>query len=97
MGVTAPARIDAISMFLRGRYGDTAAKPMLMTLSTRHQVEIWEDVIRKLTNGGGGSFSQRGRDMDPQTISDEQWNKMSYHQQVEYARTATARAAQGGR
>jgi hypothetical protein len=97
LGVTAPARMDAIAMFLRGHYGDTAAKPMLMTLSTRHQVEIWEDVIRKITNGGGGSFSQRGREVEPQTISDEAYNKLSYSQKVQYAADATARAANNGR
>jgi len=98
LGVSGPARIDAIAMFLRGHYGDTAARPILMTLATRHHVTVWEDVIRKLTNGGGGSFSHRGREApEARTISDEQWNKMSYHQQVEYAREATARAANNGR
>ena len=97
LGVTGPARVDAISMFLRGHYGDTAAKPILMTLATRHHVAVWEDVIRKLTNAGGSSFSQRGRDMDPQTMSDEAYNKLSYSQKVDYAREATARAANNGR
>jgi hypothetical protein len=97
LGVSGGARVDAVALFLRGRYGETAARPMINTLVTEAQVRIWEDVITRSTNGGGGSFSQRGRDMEPQGISDEAYNKMSYSQKVDYAREASARAANSGR
>lgn len=96
MGVTGPARVDAILQYVKAHY-PAALKPVAATLATRAQVEMFEDIIIRRTNGGGGSLSQRGRDVESTTISDEAWGKMSYHQQVEYAREATARAAQGVR
>jgi len=99
LGPAGPTRVDAIATWLRARYGDAAARPMLNTMLMESQVRIWEDIITRATNGGsGGSYSSRGREApEARTISDEQWNKMSYHQQVEYAREATARAANNGR
>jgi hypothetical protein len=97
LGVTGPARVDAIAMFLRGHYGDTAAKPLLMTLATRHHVAVWEDVIRKLTNSGGSSFSQRGREVDTGEVDDKTYNSWSYTQKKEYAETQSARRAGGQR
>jgi hypothetical protein len=96
MGISGPARIDAISMFLRGRYGDTAAMPMIWTLKTASQVEIWENIITKLQGATG--FNAGGRIApEPASPTDAQWNAMSYTQQKAYAEAATARAERGGR
>jgi hypothetical protein len=97
LGVTGTTRVDAISMFLRGRYGDTAAKPMISTLVTEGQVKIWEDVITRLTNNGGGSFSRRGNEPESEKLSDAAYDKLSYGEKKDYAERASARAAQSGR
>jgi hypothetical protein len=97
LGVSGPARVDAITMFLRGRYGETAARPMLNTLLTESQVRIWEDIITRSTNGGAGGFSQRGRDPNDGRVDQATYDKMSYGQQKEYAERMTARAASSGR
>jgi hypothetical protein len=97
LGLNGPQRVDAIALFLKGRYGDTAARPMLNTLLTESQVKIWEDVVTRLTNQGSGSFRQTGRDPEPNKLSDAAYDALSYTQKKEYAEQATARTGNGRR
>lgn len=95
LGANGPARTNAIEQFLKAQYGDQKARPMVMTLATKAQVEIWEDVISRLTHQGQGRFNALGRDPEPLGISDEAYEKMTYTQKLDYAREATARAQNG--
>ena len=96
LGTNGVARTNAIGQFLRANFGDQKAQPMLMTLATKAQVEIWEDIIGRLTNQGSGRFNAHGRDPEPLGISDEAYEKLTYGQKLDYAREATARAQQNG-
>jgi hypothetical protein len=97
LGPAGPSRVDAISTWLRGQFGETAARPMLNTLLTEAQCRIWESVITRFTNQGGANFSTRGREVESAKISDQEWSKLSYSEQKDYAERATARANTGAR
>ena len=69
---------------------------MIQTLVTNAKVEIWEFVIHKFTNQGGG-FSRRGDvSHEAHSPTDAEWNAMSYTQRKEYSEAASVRAAQNG-
>jgi len=95
LGVTGGARVSAISTWLRGRYGDAAAQPFINTLVMKSQVEVWEDIITRSINGGGGGFRQTGREIETGRISQADYDKMTYGEKKEYAESFAAK--QGGR
>jgi hypothetical protein len=101
LGVSGPARIDAISMFMRANFGDAAARPMLLTLSTASQVATWETIIRRLTNGGSASFSTTGREApEPQgggRKSEAEVSRMSAGERLDYSRQFNQAAMPGWR
>jgi hypothetical protein len=69
---------------------------VLATLGTVKQVEMFESIIRKLENQGGGSFKTTGREApDDGRVDDATWNKMSYTQQKDYAERMSS--GNGGR
>lgn len=91
MGVTGPARVDAILKWVGARY-PAALKPVANTLVTGAQVAMFEDIVSRFTNPGGSSFSQRGRELpeaDGRLPSgaegDRIWNSWSYTQQKAYS------------
>jgi hypothetical protein len=91
LGVTGPARVDAILKWVGALY-PKALKPVAATLATRAQVEMFEDLVRRHANQGGSSFSQRGREVpeaDGRLPSgpegDKIWNSWSYTQQKSYS------------
>jgi hypothetical protein len=57
-------------------------------VKTKAQVEAFEKIIDRLTGATG--FTASRAPPEPPTISDEDWNKMSYHDQKSYAESATA-------
>jgi hypothetical protein len=92
LGVSGPVRVDAISRFLRGHYGDAKARPMIAALATQAQVEIFEDLITRVSRQGGSPFNGGGRippDVPGKIPSgpegDRIWNSMSYTAQKEYS------------
>src|SRR5262249_48854562 len=97
LGVNAPIRVDAISNWLRARYGDNVAKPILATMVSRHHVAVFEDIIQRFTNQGGGNFTGARRDAEPMTLSQAQWDTMSYTEKKDYSERASAQAASRGR
>ena len=97
LGTAAPVRIDAITKWLSANFGDTAARPIISTLATRHHVEVFEKIISKLTNQGAGSFSQRGREVDTGKVDDAAWDRMSYSEKKDYSARMSQQAGPGGR
>jgi hypothetical protein len=96
LGVSGPARVDAIALWLKAHYPE-ALHPVLNTLATRAQVEMFEDMIGRRINSGGGSFNTRGREPEVTGISDKDYDALSYSAKLDYARNATARAQSNGR
>jgi hypothetical protein len=90
MGVTGPARVEAILQYVKAHY-PAALRPVAATLATKAQVEMFEDIIMRRTNGGGSSFSQRGRELDDGKVDDATYNSWNYTQKKEYAERQSAR------
>lgn len=84
LGAAGPVRIAAIETWLRGNYGEDA-RPMVATLVSEKQVRIFENIIQKLTNQGGGNYSGRHREIESKTIDDATWDKMTYTEKKDYA------------
>ena len=78
LGANGTARVDAVAMFLRGRYGDDAGRAVMKSIVLAKQLEVWEDIVSRAANSTGSSFSRRGIDLEPTTIDDASWDKMSY-------------------
>lgn len=85
LGTAGPVRVDAVTRWLAANYG-AAAKPMIATLTTKAQVEVWESVITKMANQGRSSgFNRLGDQAEERGVSEETYNSWSYSQKKEYA------------
>ena len=85
LGVSGPARIDAISLWLRGTFGDAAARPVLATLCTATHVEVFEKIISKIVGQGSANFSQQHRDASGGGgMTDERWATMSFAEKQQW-------------
>ncbi len=97
LGTTGPALIDNTIGWFKSMIGDEGAKSIASMMVTADIVQALAKVVTKFANQGAGSYSQSGRDGGPRTPSDEEWNKMTYHQKADYQRQASARANGQGR
>jgi hypothetical protein len=85
LGANGSLRVTAIENFLSAEVGDAAFRAIRPLLATAKMIEVLEHLQRKVS-GGGGSFSpSRGAENRTATISDAEWNSMSYHARKEYA------------
>ena len=84
-GVTAPARVAAVSTWIRSEIGDREAAPILKTLVTAAHLNFYEKMMPKIINQGVAGFSGKHRDVDTGKLSDEQYSKLSYSQKKAYA------------
>jgi hypothetical protein len=92
LGARAPIRVDAVTQFLRGNLGDAHAKAITSGLHTAKQIEAFETLMQRFTNQGGGSYSGAHREPNqPDRLSSEAYNKLTYSQKKEYAETASQR------
>jgi hypothetical protein len=87
LGVTGPARVDAIVRWMTASFG-ADAKPMIATMATAAQVKIWEKVMTKYQ--GGASFNAGGREAPerrgPGMKSAEEVARMSPAARLDYSR-----------
>ncbi len=90
LGTTGPARVDAVTTFLRGTIGDDKLTQSITShLFTAQQVTAFERLIQKVTSQGHASFSQSGREVSdgPGRVSEEAYAKMSPGQRLDYSRS----------
>jgi hypothetical protein len=93
LGAIGPARIDAVTRWLTANFGSDVVKPVAATMATAAHVQMFEKIIGKLTSQGAAPFSQQHRDPNPERVSDEAWNAMTYSERKSYAERSSA----GGR
>lgn len=86
LGDTAPARIDAIAAWAKAHLGEDDAKAILGSLAKADTVRLWERVMKIAAGGNVVPFNQRGQANGPDTLSDEDWNRMTPSARLEYAR-----------
>ena len=92
LGPTAPARIDAVSTWMKAKLGDELAGAWNQMMVTAKHVELGEQIIKKFTSQGSADFSQQHRTGGSGEPTAEQWKAMSYSERRDYGRTKTKAA-----
>jgi hypothetical protein len=87
LGVNGPARKTAVDTFIASVPGVSAddAKTFSQFMFSATQVTVLEKVMAHMRSQGVGSFRPNPDAPQPSTISDADWNKMSYAAQKEYS------------
>ncbi|MCC7047198.1 MAG: hypothetical protein IT562_10835 [Alphaproteobacteria bacterium] len=94
LGPTATERVTAIKQWIGAKLGgDPAVAAIMPSIVTAEQVKVWEKVMSTFQSQGAGAFSQTGRDTAASKLSDDEYEKMSPSERLNYARSA--RAANG--
>jgi len=86
LGPNAQSRVDSVVTWFKAQIGEEATKHLVGMMVTADIVGAMERVVTRFANQGVASLNASGRDMAPRSISDEEWNNMSYHQKAEYQR-----------
>lgn len=86
LGDSAPARVDAIAAWAKAQLGEDDAKAILGSLAKADTVRLWERVMKIAGGGNVVPFNQRGLANGPDTLSDEDWGRMTPTARLEYAR-----------
>jgi hypothetical protein len=86
MGVNGSAIIGAANTFLQAKLGPElfkAIEPLLATSKMYEAIGVWQ---REALNGGSSNFSaSRSTSERRESISESEWNQMTYHQKKEYS------------
>jgi hypothetical protein len=87
LGENATIRVDAVRTFLRGHLGDELAGALQRGMHTERQVVAYEKLMMRFQGQGGGNWSGANREPPhkPGTVTDEQYNRMSYTERKNYA------------
>lgn len=94
LGPTATARVDAIGTFMQAMLGEAEGKQVVSRIFTASDVTIMEKLVAKFASQGTAGFSQQHRDHSPAgKLTPEQYDKLSYSAQKEYAAKFPQQAA----
>jgi hypothetical protein len=86
LGSNANNRVDAVRTFLRAHLGDELAGALRRGMHTERQVVAYERLMQKFTNQGGSSYSGAHREVNqPERLSNEAYNKLTYTEKKDYA------------
>lgn len=94
LGATGPARVGAITTFLKATLGDNDGAQIASRMFTAADVTIMEKLVAKFASQGTGTFSQQHRDVSaPGKVDQAAYDKMSYSEKKEYAAKFPQQAA----
>jgi hypothetical protein len=88
LGSNAAGRVDAIGTWLDAMLGSKSAAALRKSLLLSEQVVAYEKLMRAFVsqgvsgNPGGGRDGAHGQ---PERLSDADYQKLSYHEKIEYA------------
>lgn len=86
LGPTGPARVDAVTTFLKATLGDTEGAQIASRMFTASDVQIFEKLVSKFASQGAAGFSQQHRDVTAAgKVTPEAYEKMSYSEKKEYS------------
>lgn len=84
LGVNGHARRTAVETFIEAKFGEAAAKAIMVSLPLASQVEVWENVIKAMTSTGPG-FNNGHRTPEPVArVDDATYSGMSYGEKKAY-------------
>lgn len=86
LGTSGPARIDAVSTWMKARVGDDLAKAWSSMMVTAKHVELGEKLIKAFTGQGAADFSQQHRDGGG-GMSNDDYAKLSFSDKMNLARS----------
>lgn len=87
LGVNGPARVDAVTNWMKARIGEADAGVMSTMLVTAAHVAAFEKLMRQSSSQGAGSFSQQHRQEQDTKPSNEEYDKWSFAEKREYSQT----------
>jgi hypothetical protein len=90
LGATGPQVIDGVMGWLKSMIGDDGAKAISSMMVTADIVNALAKIVTKFGTQGASSYSNGGRDGARNTISDEDWAKMSWNEKRDYQRNFQA-------
>lgn len=86
LGPTGPARVDAVTTFLKATLGDAEGSQIASRMFTASDVQVMEKLVGKFASQGAAGFSQQHRDVTAAgKVTPEQYDKMSYSEKKEYS------------
>ena len=97
LGANGPARVTALQTWLNGMLGEDMGKSVAGMLVTEKIVRGFEQLAAKHSSQGSASFSQAHRDApnDPKRVTEEQYQKMSAAERLDYVRQFDQRQFNG--
>ena len=86
LGDLANIRMDSLKTWLSSQLGTEGAKALTETIFTARQVQAYERLMQKFVSGGAASFSRAHHEPpdNPNKISDESYQKLSYYEKIKY-------------
>lgn len=86
LGTTGPARVTAVTTFLKSMIGDEQGGMLASRMFTAADVTAMEKLVARFSSQGSAGFSQQHRDVQPQGRVDQAtYDKMSYTERKDYA------------
>lgn len=85
LGPTAPARVGAITTFLKATLGENDGAQIASRMFTASDVQIMEKLVAKFASQGTASFSQQHRDISVGKVDQATYDNMSYGEKKAYA------------
>ena len=88
LGPTGPARLSAVTTWLKSYLGDAEGTQLASRLFTARDVEIAEKLLQKVTTQGGATYRGNGREPPetPGRLTAEQIAKLSPRERLDYSR-----------
>ena len=77
--------MTAVENFISSKVGDAKFKAIRPLLATAAMVEVFEAWLSDSLRTGGSRFSGNRSSERRETVSDAEWNQMSYSQKKDYA------------
>ena len=88
LGSNAAGRVDAVNTFLESQLGSELAGELRRTMITASQVRAYEVILRNFISqrvGGNPGGARDGAHAGPEKMSDADYNKLSYHEKLQYS------------
>jgi hypothetical protein len=92
LGETRTARLSAVATWLKAFAGEEGGRALISNLLTAKQVAAYEQMMHRFSSQGGGNYSGAHREVNqPERLSSEAYNKLTYTEKKAYAEEASAR------
>jgi hypothetical protein len=85
LGSNASLRVTAVQDYIRSVAGDELFKQTQSLLATAAMVQVWERVMQRAGVTSGSSYSGQRSSPRTESISEADYNKMSYSEKKSYA------------